>query len=101
AMLCEVGAITVPADVLERASRGDALSADEGDMIDSARDVPQQLISHIPRIDAVRMILREQRLPFDGAGSQVDAPRGEAISIGARVLLVANDFDHLESRGDS
>lgn len=100
AMLSELGALTVPTDVLDRYYRGDALGADEGAMIDSARDLSHQLISHIPRIDAVRDILSADHLRFDGAGSPAAVPRDEVIPIGARLLSIASAFDRLESRGE-
>jgi hypothetical protein len=49
----------------------------------------------------VREILRAQRTPFDGAGQPAAVPRGEAIPIGARLMLIATDFDVLDSRGEA
>jgi response regulator RpfG family c-di-GMP phosphodiesterase len=101
AMLSELGAITVPPDVLQRYYRGETLNAAEREMITGAPDVAEQLIGHLPRLEPVREILRAQRWPFDGAGLPAGFPRGEAIPLGARLMLVATDFDVLESRGDA
>ena len=101
AMLSELGAITVPPDVLQRYYRGETLDVHEREMIAGAPDVAEQLIGHLPRLEPVREILRAQRAPFDGAGWPAGFPRGEAIPLGGRLMLVATDFDVLESRGDA
>ena len=99
AMLSELGSITVPPEVLERAYRGEALNTTEREMMAGAPEIAAQLIAHLPRLDLVREILRLRHADY--VGDPHASPRGEAIPIGARLLRIASDYDEHESRGGS
>jgi HD-GYP domain-containing protein (c-di-GMP phosphodiesterase class II) len=60
--------------------------------------VGAQLVSDIPRLEPVRDILLFQRTWFDGTNSPAPGISGNAIPVGARILLIADDYDVLESR---
>jgi response regulator RpfG family c-di-GMP phosphodiesterase len=88
AMLCQLGAMTLPPGIYERRARGEHLLPAERDMLDRVPQVTDQLLAPIPRLEAVREIVRHGR-----AGPATDVP------MGAHVLRVALDFDELESAG--
>jgi hypothetical protein len=72
--------------------------------LDILRDLPMltgQIVENIPRMEMVSSILRMRNLNYDGLGSPADAPREEALPLGARVLKIATDYDDLEAAGVS
>jgi CheY-like chemotaxis protein len=90
AMLCQLGAMTVPPGVYERRARGEQLPAAEREMLDRVPQVTDQLLAPIPRLETVRAIVLHART---AAGAAAGVPRG------AHVLRAALDFDELESAG--
>jgi response regulator RpfG family c-di-GMP phosphodiesterase len=98
AMLSQIGAITLPAATMEKVYRGGPLSPEESEMVRNAPVVAGKLLEHIPRLEGVIEIIRDQDLRYDGTGGP-RARRGEAIPLGARLLKIVADFDALESAG--
>ncbi|MFQ5700048.1 MAG: HD domain-containing phosphohydrolase [Myxococcota bacterium] len=99
AMLSQIGCVTVPAQIIEKLGGGASLSATEQKMIRAHPEIGAGLIRGIPRLEEVAEMIAFQGLRFDGRGSERDAPEGDAIPLGARLLRVALDLDQLESRG--
>jgi response regulator RpfG family c-di-GMP phosphodiesterase len=96
AMLSLIGMISLPAPLVEKLFLGQALSADEQELVDRLPALTDQLLAHVPRLEEVRRIVRHQATPFNrGAGEVCGA---EAVPAGAHVLKVVLDFDALESR---
>ncbi len=98
AMLTQIGAIALPAEILERAEQGLALDAEARDLLSRLPGIADQVLAGIPRIDQVREAILSQGARYDGQ-SALDERAGEAIPFGGRVLRVASDFDSLESAG--
>ena len=101
AMVSQLGAVTLPADVHDRLVRNQALTKEEREMIDHAPEVTERLLAHIPRLDPVIEIVRYSRRSFHAAGAPGDGVAGTKIPIGARILRVAADFDELDTGGAS
>ncbi len=99
AMLSQIGFISLGPATLEKLQAGKPLSADEQQALDRLPALAEQFIASIPRLDAVRAVLKQQGATFDGAGAAATAPRGKSIPLGARVLGIVCDFDRLESTG--
>lgn len=93
AMLSQIGYVTLPPAVQEKLYAGEALTAAESEMIERAPQVAEHLLANIPRLEAVREILRLHTARYAGG-----EPSGEALPWGARALKIAIDFDRLESR---
>lgn len=66
-------------------------------MVERIPHVLEQLLGRIPRLDAVREILRFQVRNFNSDGHARDGIIGQEIPWGARALRIALDFDTLES----
>jgi response regulator RpfG family c-di-GMP phosphodiesterase len=98
AMLTQIGAIALPAEILERAEQGLPLDAEARDLLSRLPGIADQVLAGIPRIDQVREAILSQGARYDGQ-SALDERAGEAIPFGGRVLRVASDFDSLESAG--
>jgi len=103
AMLSQVGCAALPSETVERYYSGGHLSEEERAVIASLPATAERLIADIPRLDAVREILRFQNTQFDGSDARGVATRagvaGEQIPLGARMLKIILDFDLLEMHG--
>jgi response regulator RpfG family c-di-GMP phosphodiesterase len=98
AMLTQIGAIALPAEILQRAERGLPLDGEARDLLSRLPAIADQVLAGIPRIDEVREAILSQGARYDGEAA-LDQRAGEAIPFGGRVLRVASDFDSLESAG--
>ncbi|MHB0956294.1 MAG: HD domain-containing phosphohydrolase [Pirellulaceae bacterium] len=101
AMLSQIGCVSIPEQILAKAYEGKQLTADERRTFDAYPLAGKQLISGIPRLEAVAQIIAYQQQHFNGKGSPGDGTRGNEIPLGSRVLKVALDFDTLISAGYS
>ncbi|SFF61883.1 HD domain-containing phosphohydrolase [Blastococcus tunisiensis] len=93
AMLSQLGAVTLPPNVLEKLDAGRPLSEEEAEMADRVPEVSRKLVSVIPRLEGVADAIGWQRARYDGRMSPLDVPRGADLPLAARVLRVAVDFD--------
>lgn len=100
AMLSQIGCVTVPSHVVEKAYLGETLETEERDMVSSHPGTGRDLIRGIPRLEGVAEMIGFQTARFDGEGSAPGTPVGEQIPVGARLLKVALDFDEQLSRGE-
>lgn len=100
AMLSEIGLVSLAPSTVDKLYEGKVLTPEEQQSINRLPVVIEQLIAGIPRLDAVRAVLKYQSASFDGSGGPKTAPRGKDIPFGARVLHMVADFDRLE-RGDT
>lgn len=96
-MLSQVGYVTLPARTQEKVYKAEPLTEEEERMIERIPQVLEQLLGRIPRLEAVREILRFHTRGFNNDGKTRDGVSGEKIPWGARVLNLALDFDALES----
>src|SRR6185369_5998873 len=64
AMLSTLSTLTLPPETLEKVHYGAALSAEEQAMLERAPDATEQLLAHIPRLEAVREILASYTKPY-------------------------------------
>lgn len=96
ATLSQLGALSVPATIVEQAYLGEPLTDDEQLMLDRVPEMTERLLAAIPRLDPVLDILRLRARNFEGP---TDGPRGEQIPLGARVLRLAADYEALEAQG--
>ncbi|HVH45562.1 MAG TPA: HD domain-containing phosphohydrolase [Labilithrix sp.] len=100
AMLCQLGAMTIPPAVHERRVRGEVLVPSEREMFERVPAVTDQLLAHIPRLEAVRDIIRHSRAGFDfNEATDSQSRTGFDIPFGARILKVALDFEELKTAG--
>jgi response regulator RpfG family c-di-GMP phosphodiesterase len=66
-------------------------------MVKRMPTVAEKCLSHIPRIDAVREILRQHPRNFAAAKQRSNAGLDDEIPWGARALKIALDFDLLDA----
>jgi response regulator RpfG family c-di-GMP phosphodiesterase len=100
-MLSQIGCIVLTAENNEKLYYGKPLSPVETESTQCVPKISLQLLESIPRLELVCAILDAQEYNFDGQGSPRDAPQGESIPLGARVLKLVCDYDFLEAGGTS
>jgi response regulator RpfG family c-di-GMP phosphodiesterase len=98
-MLCQIGAVTLPQEVLDHWRSGKELSEQERRMITSIPHMGYQLVKHVPRLDAIALAIEHQDCPYRG---RPGSPLGESIPVSSRILKIVLDFDRqCVSSGDS
>jgi response regulator RpfG family c-di-GMP phosphodiesterase len=99
AMLFNIGCVTLPPEVAQKAKLKEALSGPELNLFLRIPDIGASLIGNIPRLDQVAEIVRYQWKNFNGSGIPDDATSGNDIPLGSRILRVLIDLADLESSG--
>lgn len=102
AMLCEIGIVSWPDEVVRCYRSGNPLNVAQRELVKQLPSISAKLLEKIPRLEAVREIIGQQLLDFAPAcktRSIASRPTGTCIRIEARILKVINDFLLLEERG--
>jgi len=100
-MMAPLGLVTLPADLVAKDRRGDALAPKEEQALQRVPEFVAGLLERIPRLDTVARIVRYQNKSYAGAGHPPDDVKGEDIPLGARILRVLSDFQDIEDRRGS
>ncbi len=99
ALLCQIGSVTIPPELVLKSRLGHALSAGEKEIFNQIPAVGSSLLAQIPRLEGVARAILYQNKNFDGSGFPEDSVAGEAIPVGARMLRILVDLARLESGG--
>ena len=99
AFLSQLGCVSLSAETVERLYHGRSLSAVETEQVAKLPSIAEALISHIPRFEPVCEIIRQYDLRFDGRDRQPGQATGGDMTMGARMLHIARDFDFLIAEG--
>lgn len=91
-MLCQIGCVTLPDDVVRKKMSGTPLSAEEKSLYDMHPSVGFDLLGNIPRLGEVAEIVRFQE------ASLADFPK---MPFGARLLKILLDIDSITHIGKS
>jgi response regulator RpfG family c-di-GMP phosphodiesterase len=95
-MMSQVGCVTLDTETIEAVYAGKELSADEQARYDTHAKVAEELLSNIPRLEAVaHMIARQDSAPPSSAAG-VDLKQ-DPVALGAQILKVAIAYDQLLS----
>jgi response regulator RpfG family c-di-GMP phosphodiesterase len=100
AMLSTLSTLTLPPETLEKVYYGAPLTTEEQAMLERAPDATEQLLGHIPRLEAVREILSSYGKPYRKP-DKLSEPSHEQQQVQrwTQMLRVAADFDTLEAQG--
>ena len=99
AMLSQLSSFTLPPETVEKIYYGATLSVEEQAMLERTPDVTEQLLSHIPRLEAVREILNQYPKPYRKIEQHEASHDKQQIQRWSQILRVAADFDTLEAQG--
>jgi CheY-like chemotaxis protein len=97
ASLSQLGCVTLPPDLIDQAYVGAKLSAEDQALYDTHPMVTSQLLAHIPRMEPVAWMIRQQVV----AHKAVELSRfadDPALVRGAKVLRLATTFDAYRMR---
>jgi response regulator RpfG family c-di-GMP phosphodiesterase len=89
-MLSSVGYAVLPGEVLAKVHSGATLDEAERGMLARVPEIVERVLGNIPRLEAVREVLRHQARRFDG--ERTPGPQQEAIPAGARILKAVADL---------
>lgn len=95
-MLSQIGCVTVPQAILNKAVHSADLIPEDLHTLEKHPRVGAELVRKIPRLQEVADIIAYQEKHFDGSGLPDDGRKGYDIPQGARILKVALDMDALE-----
>jgi response regulator RpfG family c-di-GMP phosphodiesterase len=91
-MLGSVGLAVLPSDVATKLQAGAQLETSEQAMANQVPEVVERVLSHIPRLENVRALLKSYDVLRPQRAPDASAP------IGARILLAVKDLAALETR---
>lgn len=87
-MLCQLGCVGLPEDLLEKVMRDEPLGAEEQQVYGMHPDIGASLISNIPRMAPVAELIAHQLDDYS-----------DNTPLGARILRVALAYDRLDQQG--
>lgn len=93
ALLCQIGCVTLPGEVLLKIYGGEALTESEQRMYAGHPTVGRHLLENIPRLEAVAGMVGGQNEPYLAPATPHEVV--DAVEMGAQMLNVALDFDQL------
>jgi response regulator RpfG family c-di-GMP phosphodiesterase len=94
-LLCHVGSVAVPQDVIMRWSKNEKISDKEKTLIDAIPQVSSQLVRNIPRLENIATGLKYQSTPFINKDPKSKQPSGESIPELGRLLKIILDYQHI------
>ena len=95
ALLSQIGYVSLPVELVEKAVNGASLNADEVLLLGETPKVTQGILARIPRLENVASILAYADRP-----TAANEPRDPDVSANASVLMNVLEFDALTSRGE-
>jgi CheY-like chemotaxis protein len=96
ALLSQVGYVSLPFELVEKAVNGEPLNASEALLLAEVPQVTQGLLARIPRLENVAAIVA-----YATRSRELKDPPSAEIAENANVLMNALEFDALISRGES
>ena len=99
ARLSQIGLLTLPVEIVEKAYRGERLAAREAKMFQTHPKIGSDLVANIPRLEPVAAGILHQLKRFDGYGPPKNGRSRRDIPLGGRVLKVVLDYDKLVHSG--
>jgi response regulator RpfG family c-di-GMP phosphodiesterase len=97
AMLSQIGTVILAPETIQKLNAGSTLTAEEQLQVRVLPWHSERLLGHIPRLDVVREILRDQTVPYDKV--KPGAPGEASATRGAQMLRLAVDLERLEAAG--
>ena len=96
ALLSQIGYVSLPMELVERAVGGEPLNADEELLLSEVPKVTERLLGRIPRLENVAAIVAHATRP-----QIAKIPASVEVAASAAVLMSVLEFDALTSTGES
>jgi len=97
-MMSQLGCVTLDTETIEAVYAGKELSAEEQARYDTHAIVAGELLSNIPRLEAVAHMIAKQHSAPPSSPAGVDLKQ-DPVALGAQILKVAIAYDQLLSGG--
>jgi response regulator RpfG family c-di-GMP phosphodiesterase len=101
AMLSQIGCLSIPENLLIKASEEKKLSVKEQRLCRDHPLVGYDQIAKIPRMENIALMIKYQQKAFDGSGFPLDDIQGDEIPLGSRLMKIALDFDQVKTKNSS
>jgi response regulator RpfG family c-di-GMP phosphodiesterase len=95
AMLSQLGYVSLPLELVEKIYYGERLTPEETVLAQGVPEVAGNLLRHVPRLEPVMQILEATR----ASDQQLQQLGDGTVGLGARILLLALDYDSQIARG--
>jgi response regulator RpfG family c-di-GMP phosphodiesterase len=101
AMLSQLGCISLHPDVIEAAYAGNALSSEDQKRFDQHPLIAKDLLINIPRLEPTAWMIGQQSSTanHDALPPANNSLPKEVLTMGAKMLKIANKFDDLRVKG--
>lgn len=99
AMLSQIAHVSLPAEVVEKLARAADLSAEERAMAARLPEATDRLLAHIPRLEAVRVMLANAQEPFRQSEAIQPEAETQLVTLGSKLIKAAMVFDALTQGG--
>jgi response regulator RpfG family c-di-GMP phosphodiesterase len=96
ALLSQIGAVTIPQELLFNNFKGKELSDTEREMINSIPRMGRQLLLNIPRFEVVAEAVGDQNCTYL-TKFDANSPNGKDIPVISRILKIIMDYDRYRS----
>ena len=93
AMLSQIGCITLPEELLQKAGSGETLSEADKTAYESHAETGARLLENIPRLETVVDIIRHQFTPVDPLPATEDLTHVERKLLGSHLLKTAMEVE--------
>ncbi len=99
ALLSQVGQVTIPGAVIQKARQQEKLSDVEKNMLARIPKTGHDLVEKIPRLEKIAKIILYQNKHFNGEGYPDEDIKGIDLPAGSRIIKILNDLITLEEQG--
>jgi hypothetical protein len=96
AMLSQIGYVSLPTELVDKLYYGEQLTPEEQVLAEGVPEVAGKLLLNVPRLEPVMQMLEAAR----ASDVQLQKLGDGTIGLGARILLLALDYDALIARGE-
>ena len=99
AMLSQIGCITLPAEIIDKVSKGRPLAQEEQSLYEEHPLIASDLLSNLPRLEKISEMVKFQNRSPAESESNMAAGSDRSVNLGSRILKAVIDLDTLISSG--
>jgi response regulator RpfG family c-di-GMP phosphodiesterase len=99
AMLCQLGYISLPQELIAKVAASKELSSKEQQLFNTHPSIGARLLKHIPRLEIVSAMVEKQNDNVSRIDFQGRLDNEQKAVLGGQILKVAIGFDQLTSQG--
>ncbi|MEW8437266.1 MAG: HD domain-containing phosphohydrolase, partial [Candidatus Thiodiazotropha taylori] len=100
-MLCQLGYVSLPDELIHKVMAGDELSKAETELYNSHPEMGSRLLKHIPRLETVAAMIEHQLDDIGKIEIQGKLNNEQKAILGGQILKVAINYDKLLNTGSS